>query len=63
VINADVLDAWFPAAPSVLAALEEHLPWLLRTSPPTSCQGLIDTIAEARDVAPKCILPGLARRT
>ena len=35
VINADVLDAWFPPAPGVLAALREHLPWLLRTSPPT----------------------------
>src|SRR6266576_2819478 len=32
VINADVLDAWFPPAPEVLSALGEHLPWLLRTS-------------------------------
>ena len=44
--------------PSVLAALEEHLPWLLRTSPPTSCKGLIETIAEVRGVAPQSILPG-----
>src|SRR5688500_8492916 len=33
VINADVLDAWFPPSPRVLLSLHEHLPWLLRTSP------------------------------
>jgi histidinol-phosphate/aromatic aminotransferase/cobyric acid decarboxylase-like protein len=58
VINADVLDAWFPPAPSVLAALERHLPWLLRTSPPTACEGLLQAIAEIRGVAPYNCLPG-----
>lgn len=58
IINADVLDAWFPPAPGVLATLQEHLPWLLRTSPPTGCDGLIETIAHARGVAPRHILPG-----
>lgn len=58
IINADVLDAWFPPSPRVLDALEEYLPWLLRTSPPTSCEGLIETIAQARGVAPHNILPG-----
>ncbi|MBM3835953.1 MAG: aminotransferase class I/II-fold pyridoxal phosphate-dependent enzyme [Verrucomicrobia bacterium] len=58
VINADVLDAWFPPAPGVLASLQDHLPWLLRTSPPTACEGLIETIARARGVAPGNILPG-----
>ncbi len=58
IINADVLDAWFPPSPKVLAALQEHLPWLLRTSPPTGCEGLIATIADARGVAPENILPG-----
>jgi histidinol-phosphate/aromatic aminotransferase/cobyric acid decarboxylase-like protein/GNAT superfamily N-acetyltransferase len=58
IINADVLDAWFPPAPGVLAALHEHLPWLLRTSPPTGCEGLVETIAGARGVAPENILPG-----
>ena len=58
VINADVLDAWFPPSPRALAALREHLPWLLRTSPPTGCDGLIQTIACARGVAPENILPG-----
>ena len=58
IINADVLDAWFPPAPAALAALHEHLPWLLRTSPPTGCAGLIATIAHARSVQPENILPG-----
>jgi histidinol-phosphate/aromatic aminotransferase/cobyric acid decarboxylase-like protein/GNAT superfamily N-acetyltransferase len=58
IINADVLDAWFPPAPGVLAALTENLPWLLRTSPPTDCAGLIDTIAGARGVSPRSVLPG-----
>jgi hypothetical protein len=48
VINADVLDAWFPPAPGVLAALREHLPWLVRTSPPTQCAGMLQAIGEAR---------------
>jgi histidinol-phosphate/aromatic aminotransferase/cobyric acid decarboxylase-like protein len=58
VINADVLDAWFPPSPRVVAALSAHLPWLLRTSPPTNCEGLIETIAEARGVRPENVLPG-----
>ena len=58
IINADVLDAWFPPAPGVLSTLHEHLPWLLRTSPPTSCAGLVEAIATARGVAPENILPG-----
>ena len=36
IINADVLDAWFPPSPKVIAALNDYLPWLLRTSPPTA---------------------------
>ena len=58
IINADVLDAWFPPSPKALAALEEYLPWLLRTSPPTDCDGLTETIAQARGIAPQNILPG-----
>ena len=58
IINADVLDAWFPPSPRVVAALEEHLPWLIRTSPPTACEGLVRTIARVRGVDAKCILPG-----
>jgi histidinol-phosphate/aromatic aminotransferase/cobyric acid decarboxylase-like protein len=58
IINADVLDAWFPPSPRVLAALGEYLPWLLRTSPPTGCEGLTRTIARTRGVPPMSILPG-----
>jgi histidinol-phosphate/aromatic aminotransferase/cobyric acid decarboxylase-like protein/GNAT superfamily N-acetyltransferase len=58
VINADVLDAWFPPSPHVISALNEYLPWLLRTSPPVGCEGMIRTIARTRGVDPDCILPG-----
>jgi histidinol-phosphate/aromatic aminotransferase/cobyric acid decarboxylase-like protein len=58
IINADVLDAWFPPSPKAVAAIAQHLPQILRTSPPTSCEGLIRTIARVRGVRPECILPG-----
>ena len=58
IINADVLDAWFLPAPGVVNVLQEHLPWLLRTSPPTDCDGLVETIAAARGVGSRNILPG-----
>lgn len=58
IINADVLDAWFPPSPKVLVALQEYLPWILRTSPPTDCGGMVRAIARTRGVHPSCILPG-----
>ena len=58
IINADVLDAWFPPSSRVIAALEANLEWLLRTSPPTGCEGLVAHIARARGVRPMNILPG-----
>ena len=58
VINADVLDAWFPPSPKAIKAMRRHLPRLIQTSPPTDCQGLVRAIARARGVAPLCILPG-----
>ncbi|NHC45715.1 histidinol-phosphate aminotransferase family protein [Motilibacter sp. K478] len=58
VVNADVLDAWFPPAPGAVEAVAAHLPWLLRTSPPTECGGLLDTVAEARGVPRDALLPG-----
>lgn len=58
IINADVLDAWFPPSPRAVEALQRHLPQLLRTSPPTGCEGLARAIARARSVPPECILPG-----
>ena len=57
VINADVLDAWFPPSPRVLATLEEHLPFLIRTSPPTDCASLVRAIARARGIPDECIVP------
>lgn len=58
IINADVLDAWFPPAPSAIAAVRRHLPWLLQTSPPTGCEGLVRQIASARRVDVAHVLPG-----
>ncbi|MEX2273114.1 MAG: histidinol-phosphate aminotransferase family protein [Vicinamibacterales bacterium] len=58
VINADVLDAWFPPAPGVLESLRGHLDWIIRTSPPTDCAGMIRAIALARGVPESSILPG-----
>lgn len=58
IINADVLDAWYPPSPKVITALQEYLPWLLRTSPPINCEGLIRTIARVRKLNQECILPG-----
>ncbi|HLA84644.1 MAG TPA: histidinol-phosphate aminotransferase family protein [Thermoguttaceae bacterium] len=58
IINADVLDAWFPPAPAVLARLREHLDWILRTSPPTGCDGMLRAIARARGVPFECLVPG-----
>jgi histidinol-phosphate/aromatic aminotransferase/cobyric acid decarboxylase-like protein len=58
VIAADVLDAWFPPSPKVIAALTADLPWLLRTSPPTHSEGMTRVIARARGVEPENILPG-----
>jgi histidinol-phosphate/aromatic aminotransferase/cobyric acid decarboxylase-like protein len=57
VINADVLDAWFPPSPVAIAAVRRYLPWLLRTSPPTSAEGLTRAIAGARRVDPSHVLP------
>lgn len=58
IINADVLDAWFPPSPMVLDSLRAELEWLLRTSPPADCRGLIEAIAQARGVPVECVLPG-----
>jgi len=58
IVNADVLDAWFPPAPLVVETLRAHLPWLLQTSPPTHCEGMVAAIAQARGVPEANLLPG-----
>ncbi|HEV3056667.1 MAG TPA: histidinol-phosphate transaminase [Vicinamibacterales bacterium] len=58
VINADVLDAWFDPAPSVVKKLAAHLAFALRTSPPTGCDGMRRAIARARGVPADSVLPG-----
>jgi histidinol-phosphate/aromatic aminotransferase/cobyric acid decarboxylase-like protein len=58
IISADVLDAWFGPSPRVLAALSEHLPWMLHTSPPVLADGLARVIARTRGVGPENILAG-----
>ena len=58
IINADVLDAWFPPAPPVVSAFRDHLAWLLATSPPVDGGGLVRTIARVRGISPYCVLVG-----
>src|SRR5580692_6730961 len=58
IVNADVLDAWFPPSPRVLSTLQQHLSWLVRTSPPVQCEGLCQAVAAHRGVRTENILPG-----
>ncbi len=58
IVNADVLDAWYDPSPRVVEALQAHLPWLLRTSPPTHGEGLVAAIAASRGLDPETILIG-----
>ena len=57
IINADVLDAWFPPSPRAVATLEQHLPFLLRTSPPTASSGFVRAVARTRGLPTECIVP------
>lgn len=58
VINADVLDAWFPPAPGVIKAFEDHAGWLARTAPPIQAEGLRKTIAYVKSLPEESILLG-----
>ena len=58
IINADVLDAWYPPVPEAQKILQEQLEWIMRTSPPTHAGGLEQTIAKVRGVRDDCILTG-----
>lgn len=58
VVAADVLDAWFPPAPGVRAALAEDPAWSARTSPPTGAEGLLSELAEARGLPVETLVAG-----
>jgi len=58
IINADVLDAWFPPAPKIQNIIRNYLPWIIKTSPPTNSEGFIKTISEQRKIDQNSILPG-----
>lgn len=57
-VDADVLDAWFPPAPGVLEVLRSSLDWLGQTSPPTYAEALEEAIAEHIGVAPASVFAG-----
>jgi histidinol-phosphate/aromatic aminotransferase/cobyric acid decarboxylase-like protein len=58
IVNADVLDAWYDPSPVAVAAVQEHLAWFLRTSPPTHSEGLVGTIAAVRGVDRESLIVG-----
>jgi histidinol-phosphate/aromatic aminotransferase/cobyric acid decarboxylase-like protein len=58
VINADVLDAWFPPSPQVIEALKAPEAWLFQTSPPTDAEGLMEAVCAARSVARENVVLG-----
>ncbi|GGZ21950.1 histidinol-phosphate aminotransferase family protein [Streptomyces poonensis] len=58
VVAADVLDAWFPPAPGVRAALVEDPGWAARTSPPTGAEGLLAEIAASRELPAETLAVG-----
>jgi hypothetical protein len=62
IINADVLDAWFPPSPNVVKVLTDNLYWLLQTSPPTHAEGLIEVIAQVRSIKKNLLLPVQVRQ-
>ncbi len=58
IINADVLDAWFDPSPRVIEKLSHFLPWIIKTSPPTHCDGLVASISHHRGIPIDHILVG-----
>lgn len=58
VVSADVLDAWYDPSPRVLAAVRQHLEFLVKTSPPTHAEGLREVVAERRGLDPASVLLG-----
>ncbi|MFF3553959.1 aminotransferase class I/II-fold pyridoxal phosphate-dependent enzyme [Streptomyces tsukubensis] len=58
VVAADVLDAWFPPAPGVGAAIAEDPAWTARTSPPTGAEGLMSELAKDRALPVETLVAG-----
>jgi histidinol-phosphate/aromatic aminotransferase/cobyric acid decarboxylase-like protein len=58
IINADVLDAWFPPCPNAIEQINRHLPWLAKTSPPTNAIELSETIASSQGIASANVVTG-----
>lgn len=58
IVAADVLDAWFPPAPAVWAALAEDPAWAARTSPPAGAEGMLAEIATARALPTEALAAG-----
>jgi histidinol-phosphate/aromatic aminotransferase/cobyric acid decarboxylase-like protein/GNAT superfamily N-acetyltransferase len=58
IVMADVLDAWFPPAPGIRAALTDDPAWVARTSPPSGAEGLAAEIAAARELPPDALAVG-----
>lgn len=58
VVAADVLDAWFPPAPGVVAALTTDPAWTARTSPPAAAEGLVMQIAATRGIDAASVVVG-----
>jgi histidinol-phosphate/aromatic aminotransferase/cobyric acid decarboxylase-like protein len=57
-IRADVLDAWYPPSPTVMAAITKDLAGQMHTTPPTGSPDLVQAIATARGVHPNHIIIG-----
>ena len=58
VINADVLDAWFPPSPLVIERLKVYSNYWQNMSPPTCAEGLIEAISNYYSVSTSETLVG-----
>lgn len=58
IIRADVLDAWFPPTPKALRKMKQYLAFILKASPPTHSEGLIQTISHYQNIPQDNILVG-----
>ncbi len=63
VVDADVLDAWYPPSPNVAAAIAPHLEWLIKTSPPTHAEGLREALQGERGLDPARLVLGSGTST